>query len=456
MKTIKYVTFLLAATVMFTACDSYLDQEPYQEISEDMALENDKNVKAVLIGAYSTMNNENFYGGLVQTASELLAGDGEIFFAGTYSGLRQIANKTLNSANENARATWMKSYELINICNNVLSAVDVVLVNDQNRVEGEARFLRGAAYFELIKLYGKSTYIPNNDANNQMAGVPLVLTPTRGISDANKVPRSTIQQVYDQIILDLTQAADKLPATNGYYATSGAAKAMLARVYLQMGDYPNARTMANDVITAGPYSLVATYAGVFNNDVATTEDIFVNKFTHQTRFSAMTEYWSIPVFGGRDGDIDILDGHLNLYDPADQRRAFFFMGNGAMRTGKWNNQYGTITILRLAEMYLIRAESNQRLGTSIGDTPLNDINLLCRRAGLGTVADPYYTAVTLDDILLQRRLELAHEGHKLHDVKRLQLNVGSLPFSAPKLTYPIPFREIQAYLPVVLEQNDGY
>jgi hypothetical protein len=102
-------------------------------------------------------------------------------------------------------------------------------------------------------------------------------------------------------------------------------------------------------------------------------------------------------------------------------------------------------------MYLVRAECNQRLGTSIGDTPVNDYNMVHERAGLTGKG-----SVTLDDILLERRLELAHEGFKLHDMKRLKLSVGSLPYNDPKLVYPIPAREIAANPVIAEQQNEGY
>jgi len=91
------------------------------------------------------------------------------------------------------------------------------------------------------------------------------------------------------------------------------------------------------------------------------------------------------------------------------------------------------------------------LNTSVGDTPLNDYNMTHVRAGL-----PAAESVTLDDILLERRLELAHEGFKLHDVKRLKLNVGTLPYNDPKLVYPIPAREIAANPKLKDQQNEGY
>jgi hypothetical protein len=100
-------------------------------------------------------------------------------------------------------------------------------------------------------------------------------------------------------------------------------------------------------------------------------------------------------------------------------------------------------------MYLTRAEANFREGTAIGDEPLNDINLIRQRVDL----DPLAT-LTLDDILLERHLELAFEGHLIHDIKRTQSNVGDLPFDAPELIFPIPLRERN--INPDLEQNDGY
>lgn len=165
----------------------------------------------------------------------------------------------------------------------------------------------------------------------------------------------------------------------------------------------------------------------------------------------MTEFFSVPEFGGRDGDIDILDAHLNLYSDGDQRKALFFIGNGAERCGKWNNQYGVINLIRLAEMYLVRAEFNIRLSTAVGDTPLADYNVIHTRAGL----DPA-VSITLDDILYERRLELAFEGFKIHDVRRLHQNVASYQYNDPKLVFPIPDRDLEANPNLKPQQNPGY
>ncbi len=119
-------------------------------------------------------------------------------------------------------------------------------------------------------------------------------------------------------------------------------------------------------------------------------------------------------------------------------------------TQKFNNYYGNVHVIRLAEMYLIRAESNFRLSSSVGDEPLNDINLIRERVLLQDLS-----TVTLDDILHERYVELAFEnGFFLHDKKRLKQSVGSIPYSDPSLVFPIPQRELVANKNLV--QNDGY
>ncbi|MEZ5000782.1 MAG: RagB/SusD family nutrient uptake outer membrane protein [Bacteroidales bacterium] len=389
------------------------------------------------------------YGGVLLLNAELLGGDGEILWVGTYTSPREIFNKAMYASNSDATTQWTDSYQVINTANNVLSAIDVVAEADQDRVEGEALFLRSLVYFDLVRFYALQ-YEPG--VTNNQYGVPLIITPTRGITENSFVGRSSVEDVYTQVVNDLTRAITLLPEDNGVYASSGAAEALLARVYLQMGDYANARDAASNVIESGNYALMGTYEEVFNNDNNSAEDIFATQITPQDRFSSMTEFFSTPEFGGRGGDVEVLDpGHIGLYDPADERLGLFYDYSGATQCGKWNNQYGVINLIRLAEMYLIRAECNFREGTVVGDTPLNDYNAIHTRAGLTAAG-----SIVLDDILYERRLELAFEGFKIHDMRRLQQSVGTLPYDDPKLVFPIPAREIEANPTIASQQNEGY
>lgn len=448
MKRLISIISIVAVCGIFAGCDKYLDLEPSQSVSENIALTTDKNVKGVLLGAYSQFAYPGIYGGCLLRNAELLGGNGEIKWVGTYTDPRQIFNKAMIATNSEVEAQWRDSYEVINSTNNILSALTVVNEADRARVEGEALFLRSLMYFDLVRFFGDQ-YKPG--VPNTQLGVPLIITPTGVLSENNLVTRNTVDEVYNQVIADLTLAVSKLPKNNDVYASSGAANALLARVYLQKGDYAKARDAANTVIASGVYTLQTTYEGVFNKDNNTSEDIFATQITPQDRFSSMTEFFSVPEYGGRDGDIEILDGHLDLYPIGDKRFDLFFNGNGSIQTGKWNNQYGVVNLIRLAEMYLIRSECNQRLGTSVGATYITDYNKIHTRAGL-TAA----TTVTLADILMERRLELAYEGFRIHDQRRLKENVGSLPYNDPKLLYPIPARELDANPKLKSQQNPGY
>lgn len=444
----KYIFFLSAVVFFIASCDKKLDLLPRQSVAEEVALSSDVNVKKVLNGAYDALSSGSLYGGDVLLYSELLGADGEIRWEGTYNQPREIWQKSILTTNSFVTATWSQGYYTINIANNVLSAINVVKAADQNRVRGEALFIRGAVYFELVKLFARPYSAGNTNTN---LGLPIILTPTREVNESSLVPRSTVEQTYTQVIADLIQAENLLPNTNSVYATKSAAAAMLARVYLQMARYAEARDAANRAITAATgKSLASTYAGAFNNTSNSTEYIFAIQVNAQDGANNMHLYWSIPAFGGRDGDVSIQAPHLALYTPGDARRALFYTGAGATRSGKWQQQYRVLPIIRLAELYLIRAEANFRLGTAVGATPLDDVNRLRPRTGL-----PDYVVITLNDILLERRLELAHEGQRIDDIKRLQGTADGFAYNSDRLVLPIPQRDIDASNEV-LQQNPGY
>lgn len=445
----KFNKYWLSMLIILSlaACNKELDLEPAQNISEELALNTDANVKSVLLGAYDGLAFDGLFGGNTMRDAELMGADGEIRWVGTFEGPRFVYFHQQIANNAEAENMWVDAYYTINICNNVLEALQVVNAADRPQVEGEARWVRAMAYFQLVRFYGQA-YQPGG--NNPQLGVPLVLRPTRQIDESSYIGRSTVEECYTQILDDLTKAKALLPEENGIQANKHVASATLARVYLQMGRYAEARDNANEVIESGAYELVSDVASVWNNDDNTSEDIYAVQISSQDFAEAtMVVFYSIPEFGGRDGDIEILQKHLDLYDPGDARLALHYDGAGATRTGKWRDQYRNQPVFRLAEMYLIRAECNARLGTAVGASVDDDYNATHVRAGL-----PAATGVTLDDILLERRLELAHEGHRLHDIKRLKGAADGLDWDDDKLLYPIPAREMEVNNN--LEQNPGY
>lgn len=446
MKSYKIWSLVLAVTFL-AACDKKLDLEPAQSISENLALDNDENVKSVLLGAYDALGADGLFGGDGMRDAELVGADGEIRWVGTFDAPRQIFNHQMIAENGDALNMWGDAYNAINISNNVLEALEVVNADDRAAVEGEARWIRAMAYFQVVRFFGQAYQA---GGNNSQLGVPLVLRATRQIDESSFVPRNTVEECYTQILDDITKAKTLLPEDNGVRASKYTAAALAARVYLQMGRYAEARDNANEVIGSGAYSLLSNYADLWNREDNTNEDIYAVQISSQDFAEAtLVIYYSIPEFGGRDGDIEIEQKHLDLYSALDDRLDLHYSGNGAMRTGKWRNQYSNQSVIRLAEMYLIRAECNARLSTSVGATPAADYNAIHTRAGLLPKV-----LVTLDDILLERRLELAHEGHRIHDIKRLKGTADGLNWDDEKLLYPIPARELEANAKLV--QNDGY
>lgn len=440
---------LTAIILLITGCAKQLDILPTQSVDESLVFDTDANIKAALNGAYDLASSGDLIGGNTQMYSELLGAGGEITWVGTFNQPDEIYNKSILTNNSFIRDTYLSGYRLINVCNNIIASIDKVNASDRDAVKGQALFLRGMAYFEMVKLFAKP-YSAGNTSTN--LGLQIVTTPTINgqVTAANNVPRSSVQQTYDQIIADLTAAKTIIGGDAGEYGSEYAVSAVLSRVYLQTGNYAGARDEANNVIENSGLSLESDYSNAFNNTSASSEDIYVLPVTAQDGSNEMHTYWSILDYGARDGDVEVNQEHIDLYDAADARLALFYIDdNDIYRSGKWKFQYKNLPVIRLAEMYLNRAESNFRLNSSVGASADDDIDMIRSRVGL-----PFIN-VTLLDILNERRLELAHEGQRIHDIKRLRLAVDGFDYDANELVFPIPLREINASAGVLV-QNDGY
>lgn len=452
MKKLKYIRIVLSLlTVAFVSCDDNLDITPEDALVTDIAIKDPANIQKLLVSTYGIARSSSSYGGNIALASELIANDGDIYWNGTYVQPAEFDEKAMLPDNSYVRDIWMNGYRINNQANIILASLSVVTnANDKSRLEGEAKFLRGLVYFDLGRLFSKP-YVAG--ATNSQLAVPVILTPTLDPNNISYPSRNTLEQVYTQVIADLTSAYNLLPASNGIYANKYVAAALLARVYLDKGDYDNARTMANIVIRDSEASLTSTFAKAFNNSENSSEDLFAWQVTSQDASSnAFNTFWAGSDFGGRSGnpDVDVESQHWDIYDdPNHDERADFFYEADWWCTTKWKGQFANIPFIRLAEMYLIRAEANQRKNTSVGATPLEDITTLRDRSGASALS-----SVDLDEILMERRRELSFEGFALFDAKRLGRSVGSIPSNSSRLVMPIPLRELDANPNLV--QNEGY
>ena len=448
MKNLKYLILTISSFLLFTSCDRELDIDSEQGISTETAISTPEGIQQILIGAYKNTGDGDLFGGDVQIYGDLLADDGYLYWWGTYAELGHIYEKSIISDNVYVRDTWARAYKVINATNVVLENLSVVKdEDDKKRIEGEAKFLRALNYFELVRFFGKQY---EAGKNNTQLGVPIVLKTTSDFNGDLSVARNSVEEVYTQVVKDLKEAITNLPSENSYYADTYSAQALLSRVYLQKGDYTNARNLANDVIENSGKSLMPNYKDAFNTSENISEDLFAMQVTSQSGENDLITFYADEAQGGRGGDITLTEDFLGLFEPDDVRGSFYYYNYyDDVLTSKYTNQYGNIHVIRLAEMYLIRAEANYRLGTSLGATPLDDINTIRDRAKASAL-----TTVTLDDILLERRRELAFEGFLIHDIKRTKGNVGSLNWNSDKLVFPIPLREMQVNNKLI--QNPGY
>jgi len=449
----------IAVGMIAIGCEKKLDVQPYQSLSEDKALLTESDVSGTLVGAYDAVSSAAAYGGDMMILNDLIGNKTNISFRGTFQGLNEAYNTQMIATNSFAAGTWSAAYSTINVTNNVLENVSKVTssVARKNSVEGQALFLRASMYFELLKLYAKP--VGDGDYATNL-GVPLVLTATKApITDADFKPRATVKAVYDQVIEDLIKAESLMPSTNTKFATKWAAAAQLSRVYLMLGNYTEAAAAANRVIAGSGKTITPEFRNnwftyINFGGVTPNEYIFFIKVTNQDGANSFNTYYGAPLgaFPGSAGrrDMRIQNAHLNIYETGDIRRAFFTGTSSASRyTLKHLDRFGDVPVIRLAEMYLTRAEANFRQGTAVGATPLADVNLIRRRAGL-----PDLTTVDLAAILKERASELAFEGNNLFESQRLKKSIATTAWNSPTLIMPIPQREMDVNKKLV--QNSGY
>jgi hypothetical protein len=461
MKSHKLILLSLVALI-FISCENQLELDPKQNEDASITLNTESGITNILTGTYAIAATGDVYGGRILVAADLLGQTGltsttDLRWRGTFAGLRQFYNKSILVDNAFSQAIYTRNYQIINAANTVIENISKVTDPEkQKTMAAEATFLRSLAYFDLVRFFAKP--YESGQVNSQL-GVVIRPAAIYDFSVDLSKERSSVEEVYALVVSGLTKAYSDLPAENSFYADKYSAAALLARVYLQQGNYAAARAAANDVIENSGHSLSNKYADAFNHDADQSEDVFAVQITKQTGDNQATNHYASEDNGGRGGDIEIRNNYINKFtDPNDERRNFNYLNpaNSRRLTNKFKNQFGDVGIIRLAEMYLIRAETNFRLGTIIGDLPLNDINTIRTRALAST-----FLTLNLNTILRERELELGMEGFLIHDLKRtkrsIDINADATEFyfyNSDKLVFPIPLREMDTNK--LITQNPGY
>lgn len=433
---------LFLALLPMASCD-VLDVESQSAIPEDKAIKDKAGVEKGILGAYTSFQNLGYYGRSYIIFSDLAADNLEHSVDGTAQNYAQVDNNAVLPENDAVSAIWDSGYEGINIANNVIAKVPDMMdmtEAEKNAALGELYFIRAFNHFGLMNWFG---------------AIPIKTAPTIGATNLD-APRDPIAKVYDQIIVDLTFAEQHLGAgAVKSRASKFAATALLARVYLYKGDWANAKAKATSVIQDGGYDL-PDYGDVFVDESA--ESIFEIDFTELNR-NRIAEYNFPKTLNGRR-EVAPTASILAAYETGDERYAASIAFSGVLaypiKYDDLSLGADNVIILRLAEMYLIRAEAEVKLQGSVTAIQ-DDLNVVRSRAKL-----PDTSANTLDELTRaierERRVEFAFEGHRWFDLVRTGRAVDVLLTvnNANQTRWPIPLSEIVTNKSSGMEQNPGY
>jgi starch-binding outer membrane protein, SusD/RagB family len=481
-------TFLLVA---FVSCEDFLDKVPISEATTSNAYKTASDAEAALAGAYDTFQQEyyiwdNIIFNDVITDNYYAGGDNAEIFS--------VEDLTFSPTNGRLFNNWSQLYNGIAKANVVLDKVPAIadpkleIGNRRNQILGEATFLRAYHYFQLVALWG---------------GVPLITKPVASTDPSEtQKPRSTVAEVYVQIVSDLEFAAANLPDTYGEIAsvnkaraTKGAAHALLAKVYAQKPDrdYGKVLEYCNAVVNSpAAYALLTNYAELFDGaHYNNTESIIEVQFVGTTEAnwgpqlllppSITSDTWrkfitpSHDLVNAFDEQGDVIRKNASiLFENAPWSDEFWSLTvNGSVPFAfKWKASSGGAStnrqyILRLADIVLLKAEALNSLDQL--ELARVEIDRIRNRAGLTPTPATTKAAMQLA-IEKERRLELCQEAQRWNDLKRygravevmnslqeLDLRTGNnkvYNMTIEKQLLPIPQSERDRNLK--LDQNNGY
>ena len=471
----------------FSSCSDFLEQNPQTDLSENDFYKTADDILSAVNGAYSSLQEGDIYGNWY-VFGEIPSDNTRNQLSGSVTTQNEFDQFYIDTQNSMIANFWKAAYKVINRTNTILGRIDGIEINTElaNRYKLECKFIRALMYFNLVRVYGD---------------VPLVLKEI-SISESYDILREPKENVYNQIIADLKEAQD-LPvsystAEDGR-ATQGAAKALLANVYITLHKYAEAETILAEIINSGRYSLLENTPGSLNIDGYknvfspvnhnSKEGIFEIQFlkggygegsNYANNFAPENSGTNVVAVGGTGGNnIPEMDIY-NAYEEGDLRRDFS-MSLGYYdnrKNNEWvesryvckfmdvpyqnNDASNNYPVIRYADVILMYAEAlNQNGKTAEACKYLN----MTRRRGFGyqTTETSPVDLQTTDKaqfalmVEQERRVELAFENHRWFDLIRTGRAVEVMrskgfSLNETNLICPIPQKQIDVN--PKLTQND--
>jgi hypothetical protein len=493
----KSIYLIPLLTLAFLSCEDFLDVQPETLTIPEVALNTENDIVTALHGAYSYLNDDGF-GMMHNVIADASTDNGkvpsDVESAGTNDDRIPHAYTLDLSRQLTAPDLWSEGYQLIAAVNNILTRLDEVEFDPtyEARVRAECLSLRALMHFSLTQVFAQDY---NFTSNQDHLAVPYIKTTVPGSTPA----RNTMAEVYAELMADVNEAlslfqtgGDVLTAQGYrqggtiYFMNYYAALGLRARMHFYSANYSNALSDANEILN-GPYSLEPVYTrsprindgepgdfvdqwyglaprleseAIFQLDVDTDDGNFANRSL-------------IDIYTANNGNAAhaISQDLLDLYEDGDARLGWYLDEEATpaldMHVFKYPGGLGInadahhFPVMRLTEFVLMVAEIEARNGNE--DRARSLVLDITERAGASAITSS--GSDLIEDIITERRKELAFEGHRLYDLKRLQrgfvrqdcnLSNGNCTVNYPSDLYawPIPGIELDSNPEMV--QNPGY
>jgi len=482
MKT-TYILLITLVIVAFTSCEDTLDLKPISDLTTGNFYQTQTHMEGAVAAMYNGIRR-------VYTEDKTLmaqcpSDNISLFYLGYDEGPRGITQYKTTTSNFVVLDYWERAFQAIYRANLVINKAEGVEYEEEEVKTlhiAEAKFVRALIYFDMVRFFG---------------GVPLMTEPLP-LEEYYDITRSSAADVWSMVKSDLNDAIAGLPeeVDGSGRANKWSALGILADVHLNLGEYSDSKAAIDQVIGSGNFDLHADFADVFNDGNNNgMHSIFAIQFLAQTDEGNPMPTNQAPKFidesvwlyAGRGGADQLVPSEQlwDTYDSIDVRRDLSLRNqwldgrDGFVHDELWqvkhgisNTPYAFATwginhiVMRYAEALLISAEVENQLGNGAAAVTL--INQIRTRAGLPDFASGDQAAIH-DEVMLQRRLELAFENERWFDIKRSgkhgELLDAFINYLGPPegiswndqyLLSPIPILEIKKVGEDVLVQNDGY
>jgi len=450
----KYIVCLALGAVSFSSCRrELLDPIPQTSITDPTAFDTPARILAQVNSLYAALKNGNFYGGRYIVYGDIRGEDWLNETTNVVEGYDVFLLNALGTSQNSVKNLWAQAYFTINLCNLFIDGMTakgntIVSTTLAANYNGEARFVRALCYYSLLQYYAK----PYADGAGANPGLPLRLVGIKG-SGFSDLARSSVAQIYQQIIDDLNYAETNLPldypagstqaTLRGTRAHRNTAIALKTRVYLSMQNYAAVITEANKIVPQATAPFSAT-SGVPNALQATVASVYSSPYNLEVMLS-------MPM-STTGGDNPGTQNQLGFYfynngagayrlnntpgvgiftnntdwPATDARRNFIFTVNTANGPKHYLTKYPSPSpfldppiVIRYAEVMLNLAEALARTNAGVNARALALLNAVRKRSDPSVTLAPADQNALINAILTERRIEFLGEGLRNNDLMRL-------------------------------------